>query len=68
MSAPVSGRLELVVLDLINHGLSRTGLGFGNYPLGIRDAVERLLPLVNRDDSAAPAIDRAWDLFKEKLS
>lgn len=40
-------RLEDVVLRLIQQGRDRCGAGFGKYPLGIRDAVRLLLPLVS---------------------
>ena len=38
--------LERVVLRILQLGIDRCGAGFGKYPLGIRDAVEELLPLV----------------------
>ncbi len=41
--------LEQVVLDIICQGRSRCGIGFGKYPLGIRDAVERLLPIIDTE-------------------
>lgn len=61
-------RLALVLLDLISQGLSRCGAGFGKYPLGLRDAVEALLPLVPPEDPAAPAVAAAWARFIEKLN
>lgn len=39
--------LEDVVLDIIQQGRYRCGIGFGKYPLGILDAVNHLLPLVS---------------------
>ena len=61
-------RLELVILDLIAHGRARCGDGFGKYPLGIRDAVEALLPLINPSDPAAESITTAWAAFQERLA
>jgi hypothetical protein len=41
--------LNDVVRALIFHCRSRCGIGFGKYPLGMRDAIAQLLPLVNQD-------------------
>jgi len=61
-------RFELVVLDLIQEAQSRCGLGWGKWPLGARDVLERLLPYCRRDDPAWPSIERAWQGFLERLA
>jgi hypothetical protein len=45
----LKGKLEDVVLSLIQHCRDRCGAGFGKYPLGVRHAIGELLPLVDRD-------------------
>lgn len=60
-------RFELVLLALIHRAATRTGSGFGNYAIGMRDTIEELLPLVNPNDSAKPAIDEAWAYLEERL-
>lgn len=49
MTDPARAQLQLedVVLRIIQTGRDRCGVGFGKYPLGIRDAVAELLPLVS---------------------
>jgi hypothetical protein len=42
-----AGSLEVAVLALLQQALSRTSPAFGNYALGIRDAVTSLLPFLN---------------------
>lgn len=61
-------RLEQVVLDLIHHGRSRCGPGFGKYPLGVEHSIEQLLPLCNASDPLYRDIENAWEAFKERLS
>ena len=69
MSARIDARrIELVVLDLISHGSARCGAGFGQYPLGTLDAVERLMPLCDTEDPAYPEIASALARWKERLS
>ncbi len=48
--------LEQVVLRLIDHGKDRCGAGFGKYPLGVRAAVEELLPLVRESAAVKVAL------------
>ena len=38
--------LAQAVIQILNTGRNRCGLGFGKYPLGIQDAVEVILPLL----------------------
>lgn len=38
--------LEAAVIRILQLGRDRCGPGFGKYPLGVRDAVGELIPLV----------------------
>jgi hypothetical protein len=60
-------RLELVVLGLTSHAAARLGIGFGNYPLGVRYAIGALLPLCRRDDPAWPYIEKELSKIDESL-
>ncbi len=66
--APIPRRFELVLLDIINDGRGKCGLGFGKYPLGVREAVRVLMPLCNTSDPAYPSIVSALADFDERLS
>ena len=55
-------KLEKSLIDLCYYGTARTGLGFGKYPLGLLDAIEKLTPLVESD-----SLQQALDRFKQKL-
>ena len=61
-------RLALVLLSLAHGGRSKCGSGFGKYPLGIREALKQLRPLVPDDDPALPDLDAAIASFDERLS
>jgi len=41
--------LEEAILRIIQYGRDRCGVGFGKYPLGVRDALRELEPLVDSD-------------------
>lgn len=56
--------LALALLDIIRQGRARCGAGFGKYPLGIRDAVERFLPFVADNEQ----IQRELADFDRRLS
>jgi hypothetical protein len=43
---PIVG-VEQAVLALIQYGRDRCGIGFGKFPLGIREALKQLLPVLN---------------------
>lgn len=60
-------RFELVLLDQINDGAAKCGLGFGKYPLGVHAALKPMLALVNPQDPAYSAIIEAWQRFCQKL-
>lgn len=66
--------LDEVVYRLVLHGLDRCGPGFGNYPLGVRHAVHRLLPHVDpgftmkngRGEPGSPLVEKIAE-FDRKL-
>ena len=55
--------LEQTILQLIQYGRARYGASFGNYPLGILDAVKELLPLVDTEQVRKQLAD-----FEERLN
>jgi hypothetical protein len=61
-------RLALVLIDLAYQGRDRCSLGFGKYPLGIREAIKHLYPLVPADDPALPDLDKAISAFDLRLA
>lgn len=68
MTAPhESRRLALVLIDLASHGQARCGHGFGKYPLGVRDALAMLRPLVQSDDPDVVYLDAAILSFNRRL-
>jgi hypothetical protein len=42
--------LERAILKIIQNGASRCGAGFGQYPLGVREALRELEPFIATDD------------------
>ncbi len=60
-------RLALVLLDLIGQCRAKCGIGFGKYPLGLKDGIEAMLPLVPDDDPAKAAIDQQWRELLDRL-
>jgi hypothetical protein len=60
--------LALVLRDLAYECRARCGSGFGTYPLGLREAIERLRPLVPADDPIVPDLDKAIAELKERSS
>ncbi len=50
MTEPVahdSDTLQIALRRIIQTGRDRCGLGFGKYPLGVRDALEELKPFMS---------------------
>jgi len=63
--------LEDVVLALARHGRARCGAWFGNYPLGVRYALQELLPLVDVTHAGSrtkQTITDAVAAFDQKLA
>lgn len=56
-------QFERVLLSVISHGRARCGSGFGKYPLGILEAVERFRELLPNSD----AVNLALQDFKMRL-
>ena len=48
--------LEDAILDIIQLGRYRCDSSFGQYPLGVRDALGKLIPLINQDHPNARGV------------
>ena len=57
--------IEQAVLAIISMGRARCGSGFGKYPLGVRDAVEKLLSCF---DGVPDSVRKALIDFDERLA
>ena len=63
MPLDLRAQMELAILRIIWDGRSKCGAGFGKYPLGVRETLRELTPIVSSE-----AIEKALADFDERLS
>ena len=59
--------LDRRMLAVLQDGTAKCGLGFGKYPLGVREAVRELWPALDQTSPAYSELLRALERFDKRL-